>query len=703
MEPEIDLGRYLSALRRWYRLIIALAVLAGVTGLVVSFVLPRTYAAEADVAKVKSGTQVNFNTQIQTVSDLQVAIDQTARRTSMTTIATSPDIAAAVIAKIGDRLDLQQRIPANLLTSITAVNSGDLIKITAKAGSPETAALIANTWAQEYESRVNSIYGDNPLSPTEVQSQADAAKSDYDQKEAALIAYLRGNPIDDLTRQIAQKRQTLTDLVAAENKLDRLLADANSLRTRLSSGHSNNGPGDQLAQVLLEAAAFSATSNLPTNTQGGGQPSGQNDFLPVNLQLRIDQLAGSTQADQISSLDALISALQDRRNAIQASGTAQPQQEINQLQSQLEQENVKRQELARARDLAWSTYTTLESKVAEVNVSEKAGAGVVKVAVTAAAPIAPIAPNKTQNTLLAALVGLMLGIGIAFLLEYMNNNVRSSGEIETLLGLATVGAIPELPRSSANAKPSANGGSALAVQEPRSAAAEAFRLLRYNLSTRPVRRVLAVASAKPAEGKSTVAANLAVLTAQAGKEVTLVDADLRRPSQHEFFHLKNDRGLANLLTESPDHWQAYSQETAVDGLRVIPSGPVPADPTKLLEGNQLGDLIEKLKAVSDIMIIDTPAVLGLADAVLAARAADAILMVIEDDSVSRGDALRAKELLASTNVPIVGAVLNRAGELPGAAAYKYYASAGQDGQSTANGHKGIRDRLFALVGPRRGG
>jgi capsular polysaccharide biosynthesis protein len=248
MEPEIDLGRYLSALREWYRMILALALLAGAVGLVVSFALPRTYAAEADVAMVKTGAQVNFGTQIQTISDLattQALVDQTARRTALTTLAGSPDLAAAVIAKIGDRLDAQQRIPSNLVTSITAVNSGDLIKITAKAGSPETAALIANTWAQEYESRVNAVYGDNPLSPTEVQSQADAAKSDYDQKEAALIAYLRDNPIDDLTRQIAQKNSSLSDLVTIGNKIERLQADAQSLRDRLSSGAPGSGRGDE--------------------------------------------------------------------------------------------------------------------------------------------------------------------------------------------------------------------------------------------------------------------------------------------------------------------------------------------------------------------------------------------------------------------------------------------------------------------------
>lgn len=718
--------QYFSMLAKWYRLIIAAGVIAAAAVLAVSYLSRPTYAAEADVAIVTTGAKVNFDTQIQTLSDLQYAVDQTARRKSLTTIAESPDVATAVIDKLGNRFNARDKVPAELLRSIDAVNDGDLIKITAKANDPELAALIANTWAEQYQARVNAIYGDNPLSPEAIQSEADAARIDYITKEAALVGYMRDTPIDDLTREIAQKQQTLADLVAAENKLDRLLADAKSLRDHLAAQKSGGGPGDELAQVLLEAAAFSTTSNLPSKlgstTQlsiippkstdpNSGQPSNvqlntsqggiQPDILPANLQLRIDQLAGSSPADQLSSLDSFIAALQARRDAIQPSAMVQLQLEIDRLESQWEQENANKQQLVRARDLALSTYTTLTNKVAELNIAEGTKGSVVRLAVPAIAPDQPLASGRLVDTLLAGLVGLLLGAGAAFLLEYMNDSLRTSAELEMLVGMQALGAIPELPRTGTNGKLDHRADGNLAVLEPHSAASEAFRLLRYNLFAGPAPHVIVIASATPAEGKSTVAANLAASIAQAGKRVTMVDADLRRPSQHELFHLTNAVGLSDLLSQPVDHWQELAQATEVEGLKVITSGPVPADPTRLLEGGRFGDLLEKLKTISDVVLVDTPAVLGLADAALAARAADSILLVVRSNAVSRGDVLKAKQVISSTGVRLAGAVLNRARDLVGAATYKYYAGAMPSPQASSGEDKGIGQRLVHLVVPRR--
>ena len=255
MEPEMNLGRYLSALRKWYRLILVAPLLAGIAALVVSFLTPPTYLAEADFAIVTDSSKVNFDPKFQTVSaadQLQQAIDQTARRKGLTTIAGSPDIAAAVIAKLGSQLNPSLRIPTNLLNSINTVNDGDLIKITAKANSPDKAALIANTWAQEYENRVNAAYGDNPLSPGEVQAQADATKQDYDAKEASLVAYVGNNPIDQLTRQVAEKQQIISSLQAGKNTAVKTIVDKELRSTFADHRRVSERPGARPSDCLYE-------------------------------------------------------------------------------------------------------------------------------------------------------------------------------------------------------------------------------------------------------------------------------------------------------------------------------------------------------------------------------------------------------------------------------------------------------------------
>ena len=674
MEDEIYLGQYVSVLIKWHRLIILAALLAGLVAFGVSSMLPPTYEAEAVVTLVKSSTQLNFDPKMRTVSEMDTGYwyDQDARRKALTALVKSSDVATAVIAKIGDRLSAAEHIPANLVGAINGTNTGDVIKITARAECADKAALLANTWTQEYLNKANTIYSETPLTSAELQAQADSAKRDYDQKEDALVKYLASNPTDQLTRQIAQKKQKLDDLRAIETKMDRLTSDAASLRNRLSAGAPSSGLGNELAALLLEANAFSASSNLP-----------------ANLQIQINQLsAGSTPAEQLRNLNALIVELENRRKTVQEGAFVQLEHDVNQLQSQLEQETAKKQELVRSRELAWSTYNTLSNKAAEATVAAQSKGTVIRLAVPAVAPHAPIFPNKTTNALLASVVGLVLGVGAAFLFEYLNNTLSSAEQVGTLLKVPAIGAIPV----------ATNGNALIVAHEPRSTRAEAYRLLQYSMGMNNAWKVLLVTSALPAEGKSTVAANLAVLMAQAGKKVTLVDANFRHPTQHEIFGLKNSVGLADLLNHTPDAWGADCQATAVDGLSVLPSGPLPPDPVRLLENSTLTDLVERLKAASDIVVIDAPATLGLVDTFVTARVADALLFVVERGRVSRQDALQAKETLAASGAPMVGVVLNRATDMPRAQTYAYYAHPNRATRAFPAWWYAVRERLAALLG-----
>lgn len=206
------------------------------------------------------------------------------------------------------------------------------------------------------------------------------------------------------------------------------------------------------------------------------------------------------------------------------------------------------------------------------------------------------------------------------------------------------------------------------LRDSRSPIAEAYRGLRTNLTfsslDRPLRTLL-VTSAGPEEGKSTVLANLAVTEAQAGRQVVIVDADLRRPRQHELFALGNAAGLTTLLADEKSlqnlSLQAeVLQTTEAPGLRVLTSGPLPPNPTELLASQRMAALLAALCAAADLVLLDAPPVVVVTDAAILAAQVDGVLLVVNANGTRREHAQRAQQLLAKVNARIVGSVLNNA-------------------------------------------
>ena len=197
------------------------------------------------------------------------------------------------------------------------------------------------------------------------------------------------------------------------------------------------------------------------------------------------------------------------------------------------------------------------------------------------------------------------------------------------------------------------------VSHPRSPAAEAYRTLRTNIQfatlDRPVRTLL-VTSASPDEGKSVTLANLAVTFAQAGHDVVLVDADLRRPSVHTLFDLPNERGLTTFLLEDPDG-QPPLQSVADPGLRVLTSGPLPHNPSELLGSQRMERAVQRLSELAEVVLFDAPPVIAVADAPVLARKLDGVLLVVGVGKTKRDHAARAKRLLEKANARVLGAVL----------------------------------------------
>ena len=201
------------------------------------------------------------------------------------------------------------------------------------------------------------------------------------------------------------------------------------------------------------------------------------------------------------------------------------------------------------------------------------------------------------------------------------------------------------------------------VKDPRSAVAEAYRALRTNLTFINLDhklRTLLITSAGPDEGKSTVVANLAVVEAQAGQRVILVDADLRRPRQHEFFGLTNSTGLTSMLADTSGLQNPPLQETEIPGLRVLTSGPQPPAPAELLASQRMAAALNALAEQADLIVFDAPPVVAVTDAAILATQVDGVMLVINANRTRREHATRARQVLEKVNAKIIGSVLNNA-------------------------------------------
>jgi non-specific protein-tyrosine kinase len=292
----------------------------------------------------------------------------------------------------------------------------------------------------------------------------------------------------------------------------------------------------------------------------------------------------------------------------------------------------------------------------EMDLNAAAAQSQVTVAVPAGVPTTPYAPRVRFYTLLAALLGLMVAGGAVGLIEYLDNTAKSGLDFARLFGVPLLTTIPRIPKL-------APGQGQLYVQtQPRSPTAESVRLLRANLEFAAAASeivTLAVTSAAPGDGKSTVTANLAIAMAQAGMSALLIDADLRRPTQHRIWNLTNDQGLTTLLTRPERPWQSAAKMDVAPNLSILLSGPIPPNPADLLSSPRFQTLLEEIGQTVDIVVIDTPPVLAVSDPLAVATDVDGVI-VVASAGRTRIEALRqAIGMLTQRSVRVVGVVLNQ--------------------------------------------
>ena len=319
-------------------------------------------------------------------------------------------------------------------------------------------------------------------------------------------------------------------------------------------------------------------------------------------------------------------------------------------------------------------YSNLLMSFEQVRLAEAQSSSSIAQIEPASVPLMPVSPNVLRNTVLAVAVGMMLAAGGLVAREALDDTIKSPRDIQRLFNLPVLGVISRYTIPDAYL---------ITDYQPRSPVSEAYRMLRTNIQfaniEQPVQSLL-VTSAEPLEGKTTIAANLAVVNAQNGRDVTLIDCDLRRPTIHRRFRLPNQKGFSTLFISTLDALDDIRQATSIPHLSILTTGPLPPNPAELIASRRMGEILKRIQARGDMIIIDTPPTLAVTDASILAPVMDGVVLVMTPGVTKRMAARQMVEQLSRVGGKILGVVFNNFNENRASYNYrsnKYYARYGK--------------------------
>lgn len=609
----------------------------------------------------------------------------------------SPAASSAQVFAAPDSSDGQTDIPNDVLRkfedrlNVEPVKRSRLIEVTFDSNDPQLAARVVNTLASTYiTENVQSRWDASERTSDWLSQQLGTLKAKLEKSEDELQQYASNNGLLFLetdkgtTENIVVQRLRELQQQLTQAEADRF--DKESLYRLVQKGDYASIPGvfddktiqevsDRLAELQGEKSrlVITFTPDYPKVKEVQNQIDEGNAVLNHELARAAKRVENDYQAAV------------DRENMLREAFHEQ-QKAANEIAERSVQYNI----LKREADTNKQLYVSLLEQLKETGMSASLKASNIHIVDPAYPPSKPSRPRILLNLSLGLLLGLCLGTGAAFLQENLDNTLKSSEEVEQFLQIPALGAVPAVDgydkrsavqslynrawllvgdKNGSNGAPhwnriEGNGSNALL--------SEAFHGLRTSvlLSTakKPPSSVL-ITSAQSGEGKTTVTANLALSLAQLGESVLLIDADLRRPSLHDFFGIESCSGLVNFLTGKAD-WRNFVWQSPTKGLSVLFCGPVPPNPVDLLSSESMPNLIREASHEYKFVLLDSPPLLNLSDSRILATLVDGVILVVGSGTTPRDVVHRAYTSVIDAGSRVLGTAVNFAG----LAAEYYYAS-----------------------------
>lgn len=564
--------------------------------------------------------------------------------------------------------------------NVTPIRNSRLVDVSFEAKDPLLAAKIANTLARTYidkglETRLKATQEAIVFLNNEIERE----KKKVEEAEKALLRYKEEQGIitdfsSDVENITAQKLATLnTQVVEAEMKR----AEAQTRYERAAELEKNPELAGSVSEVLNDALIRQIKAMEVENQKRISELSnkyGKNH--PQIIALRNEQEALQTR--KIAEIKRIINSLKNeyvvaaaKEQSLKSALSRQKGESLG-----LNEKAIRYSVLRREAQSTKEMYDLLFKRMKETSLTEDIRTGNIRVVDAAEIPHSPIKPKKARNLLLAVILGLALSIGTAFFLERMDNTIKIPSDIKEHLKVAYLGPVPDfsdLPEGDALKRGDPRYAEELiTATNPKSTASEAYRGIRTNIlfsSADVAPQVILVTSSAPAEGKTLTAANLAVVMAQMGNRVLLIDSDMRKPKLNKVFRTSRDKGLSTILVggcEIPD----AIVTTKIPNLDIISSGPVPPNPSEIIGSRRMAAVLQELRKPYDRIIIDSPPITAVTDASILAKYADGAIIVVRYGETHLEIIKNGIHQLNAVNANIFGCILNCVNT--GRESYYYY-------------------------------